>query len=253
MKTKSSNDIERDGLWWLCGDGPSLLIEKTEGVDHLIADFPYSPAVYKNSRRTPGVGTYKGGNSNDQAPRDLGHSPLTMELIQRSCEAMALRVQRWILIFSDLEGAHVWREQLSYVGLTYIRTGIWHKNNAQPQITGDRPGQGCEAIVIAHGEATPLEWNGGGHDAFWECGVAPSHPDRHPVEKPLDLLRCLVEQFTKRGDLVADITAGRATTGVACLAAGRKFFGVELDPVYHERGSRRLAQDVAREQFPLAL
>lgn len=245
-------DVDKDPCWMLLGDGPSLLLERCpDGVDHCIADFPYSTVVYKNARKTPGVGTYKGGNTGLQAPeRDLGHAPLTEDLQVRTCEVLAARVHRWSLLFSDLEGAERWRQIGISCGLNYVRTGIWHKDNGQPQLTGDRPGSGCEAIVIFHGDA-PMEWNGGGHDAFWESHVAPPDPERHPVEKPLDLMRVLVEQFTKRGDLVADITAGRATTGVAALSRGRKFFGVELDPVYHDRGARRLARDVAREQYGL--
>jgi site-specific DNA-methyltransferase (adenine-specific) len=250
MEERMSEMIEDpDRYWWICGDGPTELLERCpDGVDHCIVDAPYAGVVYQNARKTPGVGTYKGGNHGDQTPRDLGHAPLSDDLLQRVAESIAARCHRWALSFCDLESTHLWRAQLAYGGLEIIRTGIWHKPNAQPQITGDRPGSSCEAIVIAHGDATPMQWNRGGHDAHWDYNIE-HREGRHPVEKPLALVLELVDAFTNRGDLVADITAGCATTGVACLRLGRKFFGVELDPRYYAEGARRLR--ATREQLGL--
>lgn len=240
--------------WFHCGDGPALFLEHcTEGVDHVIMDPPYWGNVYANQRKTPGKGTYKGGNHGQHEGRDLGHAPLSEDLCDRLAQVVAMHCRGWCLLFSDFEdSASLWRQQLVYYGMQFVRTGVWHKEGAQPQITGDRPAQGCEAILIFHA-AGPMAWNGGGLHAFWSHPIAPSRPGRHPTEKPIGLLQTLVEQFTNHGDLVADLTAGCASTGVAALSRGRKFFGVELDPRYHAEGLRRLAR--TREQtslFPLS-
>jgi tRNA/tmRNA/rRNA uracil-C5-methylase (TrmA/RlmC/RlmD family) len=50
----------------------------------------------------------------------------------------------------------------------------------------------------------------------------------------------LVELFTDPGDVVLDPFCGSGTTGVACLRAGRRFIGFEVDPLWATISSARL-------------
>jgi site-specific DNA-methyltransferase (adenine-specific) len=52
---------------------------------------------------------------------------------------------------------------------------------------------------------------------------------RHPNEKPVGLLRELIESSTRQGDTVLDPFAGSASTGVAAVMTGRKAVLVESD------------------------
>lgn len=54
----------------------------------------------------------------------------------------------------------------------------------------------------------------------------------HPTVKGVDLMRYLVKLVTPPGGTVLDIFAGSGTTGVAALAEGRSFIGVELTAEY---------------------
>lgn len=66
-------------------------------------------------------------------------------------------------------------------------------------------------------------------------------PDKlHPTQKPVALLMGLVETFSRPGDLVVDFTMGSASTGVACHRTGRRFVGVERDPIIYQTGLERL-------------
>lgn len=71
---------------------------------------------------------------------------------------------------------------------------------------------------------------------------------RHPSEKPVPLLRELVESSTRGGDLVVDPFAGTGGTGVAAILTGRRAFLVEKDaqwiPVMLQRVKQ--AEEVAR-------
>lgn len=62
----------------------------------------------------------------------------------------------------------------------------------------------------------------------------------HPTQKPVSLLRQLVEKTTRPDQLVLDPTAGSGSLGVACLQAGRRFIGIELDARYAQTARRRL-------------
>ena len=65
----------------------------------------------------------------------------------------------------------------------------------------------------------------------------PNATRTHPTEKPVDLMRHLVESVTRPGDLVLDPFAGSGSTGEACLRAGRRFWGCELDAAHAPAGA----------------
>lgn len=64
---------------------------------------------------------------------------------------------------------------------------------------------------------------------------------RHPVEKPVALLRQLIESSSCLGELVLDPFLGCGSTAVAALLSGRRFVGVELDPGYAAQAAERCA------------
>jgi site-specific DNA-methyltransferase (adenine-specific) len=66
--------------------------------------------------------------------------------------------------------------------------------------------------------------------------------DDHPTQKPLDLMRRLVDVVTAPGGTVLDPFMGSGTTGVAALLEGRKFIGVEMTDHYHDVATRRLSE-----------
>lgn len=63
---------------------------------------------------------------------------------------------------------------------------------------------------------------------------------RHPDEKPVALLRPLVEASSLLGETVFDPTAGVCSTGVAAVLAGRRFVGIESNRNYLDVGVDRI-------------
>lgn len=64
----------------------------------------------------------------------------------------------------------------------------------------------------------------------------------HPTQKPLALMREIVEKHSNPGDLVLDTFAGSGTTGHACLLSGRNFILVERDESYFALIEKRLEE-----------
>ena len=62
----------------------------------------------------------------------------------------------------------------------------------------------------------------------------------HPNEKPVDLMRRLIESTTKPNDLILDPFAGSGTTLVAALQSGRRYVGVEISPEHYATAQRRI-------------
>lgn len=65
-------------------------------------------------------------------------------------------------------------------------------------------------------------------------------PKIHPAQKPVNLLKRLIEIFTDEGDVVIDPCAGSATTGRACLETGRNFYGFEVCKDFYQRAKKEM-------------
>jgi len=73
--------------------------------------------------------------------------------------------------------------------------------------------------------------------------MRPTATLEHPNQKPAALMESLVRDYCQPGGLVLDPFAGSGSTGQACIRLGRRFVGVELDPVYHAIAQQNLAAE----------
>lgn len=63
----------------------------------------------------------------------------------------------------------------------------------------------------------------------------------HPAQKPLSVMRWLVNAATRPGDTVCDPFCGSGTTGVASVGLNRNFHGIEESDEYMELAEKRIA------------
>jgi predicted RNA methylase len=82
--------------------------------------------------------------------------------------------------------------------------------------------------------------------SYWTTQAA--MPD-HPTQKPLPLMRYLIEKLTDPGDVIVDPFCGSGTTVMAALLTGRRAIGFEADPEYHAVAQRRVAAVVTCPLF----
>lgn len=66
----------------------------------------------------------------------------------------------------------------------------------------------------------------------------------HPTQKPLALMRWIVQSWSKEGDVILDPFAGSGTTLVAAKQTGRRAIGIEIDEGYCRVAAERLSQNV---------
>lgn len=71
----------------------------------------------------------------------------------------------------------------------------------------------------------------------------------HPTQKPVAVMRWIIDWYTKPGDLIVDPYAGSGSTLRAAKDLGRPAIGIEYETAYCRRIVERLAQDV----LPLAV
>ncbi len=68
----------------------------------------------------------------------------------------------------------------------------------------------------------------------------------HPTQKPVSLMRYLIETYSNAGETVLDFTMGSGTTGVACMDTNRNFIGIEKDKEIYRVACTRM--DIAQMQ-----
>ena len=79
-----------------------------------------------------------------------------------------------------------------------------------------------------------------------EAGLDPP-PRLHPTQKPLQVLRKLIEYYSNEGETVLDPFAGSGSTLVAAVETGRRAIGVEKDTRMFWSAVRRIRQAVATQ------
>ena len=65
-------------------------------------------------------------------------------------------------------------------------------------------------------------------------------PKIHPAQKPVKVLKRLIEVFTDPGDVVIDPCFGSGTTGRACMELGRNFYGFEINKEFFRRAKEEM-------------
>ncbi|WP_241085719.1 DNA-methyltransferase [Candidatus Vondammii sp. HM_W22] len=76
----------------------------------------------------------------------------------------------------------------------------------------------------------------------WDFPSAQFYPGKHPCEKPVALMRHIVETSSKPGALVLDGFAGSATTAIAAHQLDRKFIGSEMGETEFNHAVDRLTE-----------
>ena len=64
----------------------------------------------------------------------------------------------------------------------------------------------------------------------------------HPTQKPITLIRRIIETSSKEGDLIIDLFSGTGTTSIASKQLNRDFIGFEISQEYVDIANKRLSQ-----------
>lgn len=214
-----------------CRDALSLPADYVKAFDVMATDPPYREHVHTAATsQSAGRGTRK---------RDLGFASLSRRARMATAD-WAAAVKRWSVVYSDVEDSTLLRWAVQARRVEYVRTMPWVRWS-MPQLSGDRPPQGFEHVMLFHPKGKK-RWNGPGNlTAFTH--LAMRGENKHKCQKPLDQALDIVSFFSDIGESIFDPFAGSGTLGVACRLLGRNYVGFELDPVWAERAQKRLLGD----------
>ena len=85
----------------------------------------------------------------------------------------------------------------------------------------------------------------------WERDKASEYPKIHPTQKPVVMLKQLIEIFTDKGDVVIDPVAGSGTTLRACMELGRHSYGFEIKKDFCKKAKEEMLVFKKDEQMTI--
>lgn len=74
----------------------------------------------------------------------------------------------------------------------------------------------------------------------WKRDNSSEYPKVHPTQKPVNLLKQLIEIFTDEGDVVIDPCAGSGSTLRACMELNRNSYGFEIDRKFYNEAKEKM-------------
>ena len=126
------------------------------------------------------------------------------------------------------------------VGFHFIKSLIWDKGN---KIMGQFYMSQFEYILFFRKGYGKKINNCGTSDILSIPNI--KHKDEngknlHDTEKPIELMKILVENSSNEGDTIMDSFMGIGATGIACKMTNRNFIGCEIDKNYFEIAKTRI-------------
>jgi hypothetical protein len=199
-------------------------------VDSVIADPPY------------GAQTHEGHDAIDEGLEraGLGYRPWTEADVEGFVDFWAPRTRGWMACMTSDDFTQVWRRAYRAAGrLDFAPVPVLQH---RPRLQGDGPGSGAVYLMVARPRSSA--WASWGSLPCWYTSTTARGKDAVVVgAKPLALMKRIVRNYSRKGDVVCDPCAGGGTTLLAAVQLGRQAIGAELDPLTHMRARRRLARE----------
>lgn len=147
-----------------------------------------------------------------------------------------------MLLFCAFEQLHYYIELGKRYGFMHYIPLVFRKNfsaqvlKANMKIVGN-----CEYGLVLYKDKLP-KFNNHGKMIFncfeWKRDI--DIPKIHPTQKPVTLLKQLIEIFTDKDDVIIDPTAGSGSTLRAALETGRKAYGFEIKKDFFKEANEKM-------------
>ena len=202
----------------ICGDCLEVMKDLPDDSVYVVTDPPY------------GIGESMGKNKSRgqlARPTDYGYSEWDKSRVGKRYIEEVLRVGKECVVFGGNFYADLLPRSSSWI--------VWDKDN-----TGDFAD--CELAWTSHKKAVrkfEYRWNG-----MLQGDMKKKELRTHPTQKPLPLMKWVIENYTDEKLPLLDPFLGSGTTAVAAKQLGRKYIGIEIEQKYCDIAEERLKQEV---------
>lgn len=217
-----------------------------ERCDAVITDPPYLSACADGGAGNP-------FSSAKRMPRGnvMGYEPASEGLLDDVVSLASRICSGWFVAFNDFDGAHHIRASVKQRGAVSAEPIAWVKppSLTPPRGANNLPEKGTEFIIASRFK--PLARNGLIPGSYVSPTNTPGacHSLFVTGGKPIDLMRAIVRDFTKPGDLIVEPFSGGGTTLLAAVMEGRRAIGAEMDAGRFEIAVKRLRKGYTTSLF----
>lgn len=206
-----------------------------KSIDLVVTDPPYKTTSRGNA-----------GNSGGMLQKDINRKGKVFNYNDIDCELYAPEFYR---ILKDDSHCYVMTNHVNLIhmlntftksGFHFVKSLIWNKGN---KIMGQFYMSQFEYILFFRKEKGKK---------INKCGTPDilSIPNKklkdnkgnnlHDTEKPIELMKILIENSSKENEIVYDPFLGIGSTAIAALNTNRNFIGNEIDKKYYEIAKKRI-------------
>jgi len=201
----------------ICGDCLEVMKNiPDKSIDLVLTDPPYGVNQARGARKY-GIGKtqrYKGNWDNE---------PLSREYFDE-----ILRVGKVTIIF----GANCFSDCLPSRGHWIV----WDKKG---NIDFNNPFSDCE-LAWTSIKKKPIKK----YTVIQQGFISKEKKRFHPTQKPVQLFKAIIKDYSKENDIILDPFLGSGTTAVAAKQLKRNFIGIEINPDYVKIAKQRLRQEI---------
>jgi site-specific DNA-methyltransferase (adenine-specific) len=200
-------------------------------VDAVITDPPYSARTHE-AQRSDQVAASK-------SFAELEYQCFTPEDVAAFVAHWSPRCRGWFVVFSDHELQLVWERELEAAGRYVFAPLPQVTTNRSVRLAGDGPATWTTWITVARPRTREFASWGALVGAYVD-GVGQRAAGLVRGAKQLHLMKKIVRDYTRPGDLIVDPCAGGATALRAAQIEGRRSIGAEMDPDTYAKAMDRL-------------
>jgi site-specific DNA-methyltransferase (adenine-specific) len=204
----------------ICGD--CLEVMKTfpdKSIDLVLTDPPYGTDFdYYSKGRGAGL-----AKSTDYGNQDWNKEKLNCEYFSQ-----IFRISKNQIIFGGNYYGSVLGDTSCYI--------VWDKDNNENNFAD------CELAWTSFKSAVrkfKWRWNG-----MLQEDMKHKEPRYHPTQKPVELMKWILDKYSQPTDLILDPFLGSGTTIIAAKQLHRRYIGIEISQKYCDVAKSRLGQEV---------
>lgn len=218
------------------GDCLEIMKKIPDGsIDLIVTDVPYKTTKRGGTGNSGGMCKTKEFSSGNVFKHNVIKFEDFMPEFYRT-----LKEEAHCYIMVNHKNLHNMLDVAKKVGFHFIKSLVWVKDN---KIMGQAYMSQFEYILFFRKGKFKKINNCGTSDVLVFPNKKLKNEDGknlHDTEKPVNLMKLLIENSTQEGDLVSDPFMGIGGSGVACVETNRNFLGIEIDEKYFQIAKERI-------------
>ena len=203
-------------------------------IDLIVTDPPYPTTSRGNA-----------GNSGGMLQKEINKKGKVFEHNNIDCSKYAPEYYR---VLKDGSHCYIMTNHINLInmlnvftscGFHFIKSLIWNKGN---KIMGQYYMSQFEYILFFR-KGKGIRINNCGTSDILSVKNVKTKGDfgnLHDTEKPVELMKILIENSSKENQTILDTFMGIGSTGIACVNTNRNFIGIEIDKEYFDIAENRI-------------